>query len=1473
MGPLRTLTAAAVAVLLVAAPAGAAVLPSYGGADRETVIIGGASQGEPGETLAYSEVPADQPPPPNVNGQLGFGTPTPASPEPQLLILRATDATDGFVPFQTPVDRDGTPIRYAQINPASPRLTPRAGGVLVGRDPNQRAGARLRILVRDPGERFRQLPAAPDDVVRPDPGSGSAPEALAVDEGAGRVAVAAYDDPTRTGVFLGILGPSVESAVAHWDGTAWRREPLADPPGGETERRILAISATSPDNAWMLVQTVPDRGIVLLRRVVGEGGARWEEAPLGAPLFAAPSTPARGVTGVGALPAGQLLTATGDGVWIDARLSVGNAGERDATIFRRRDAGQATTFCDGEDTAGAALCDAPLGFTFGRRAGYRSFGFSGAGVGQRVVTNAVVVGGEEGQNLGDFAVLDGGRFSRRRGSSPPLRSSGGFTAVDRGWLQGPVRIADLPRPQKLAPWPVSVRTPFTAAAPEPGKPAGALTSQALAVGGTGAVARYLPERGWTREFLLTSTGAVTSPTLRGVAWPEPGRAYAVGDIGAMWLWRADTGLWERDPAAPIAFDGNLLGVAFDPSDAQRGYAVGQAGTILSYGKTWTPEVLPADVASADVTSVAFAGRQAIATAGSDVLVNDGGAWRVDTGVRDLLRTGRAAPQLLTAAGLPDGGAVVAGRGVVLVRDTAGGPWRLTRAPLPAQTAVAAGAVRTAAGVRALVSVVPERQYPPPYTPPPADPDLPPPVAPPFPLSGDGYVLRETEVGWRDEERLGFQSATPDRPVKADPIAAFVLGADGAGWAIGGWSGQADNVGRGTSASGLGSVVRSRVQTSGIYRYAPDGQPAGPPAQTAAPVDLDPALATFAVAGHAACEQPCAGLVEEQIAPDRNLAALRAKLGGLAGRAGAPRALLYTGGRLPNRRTDPMPRTELDRLAGLLGADNGGIPTYAAASGADTAGGTSAAFSAAFAGLPAPQGEASGARTHFAVDTDGPAGRVRVIVIDNSRGSLEASDPHQVPAEPQEPWLREQLRAAKAAGVPAVVVGSRDLNPRLTPRVNVAGDADRVAQLLVDEGASAYLYERPEEQRVSQIPAGGSRTIPQYGTGTLGYRSPLTQTTADEQPDALFGDTAFLLVSVDTSRRDPATNVAPVTARVIPLVEDLSLSAVDGTLLRRSRPALFQGLGRKPRAGDRWGPVSGSDGSPNPSGADPYTSFPPAQCLQANCGSRLTTEYRFTSSDPDILDFVRQDPASTNLRKPFQGQDGKVVADAASGLVCPFNAGESTVTVSAGGLSYQTRVRVLAGSVQQPCGTRPLDPSRFTQAPVPAAPASPPAAAPAGASPAPTPTPAPPPPPPPAAQQPPPAPRPPTPPLPAPPAVPAIPTDFPSPFAAQTSRVPVTPPPPAGAFARPIPPGGAVVRVTEEKREEEVAPEQQSAFAAYAADDHRPTSPYILGLVAIAALAGASINLGLRRRDRDRHRDLARVTTASRLSSTSVRRPR
>jgi hypothetical protein len=219
----------------------------------------------------------------------------------------------------------------------------------------------------------------------------------------------------------------------------------------------------------------------------------------------------------------------------------------------------------------------------------------------------------------------------------------------------------------------------------------------------------------------------------------------------------------------------------------------------------------------------------------------------------------------------------------------------------------------------------------------------------------------------------------------------------------------------------------------------------------------------------------------------------------------------------------------------------------------------------------------------------------------------------------------------------------------------------------------------------------------------------------------------------------------------------------------------------------------------------------------------------------------------------------VILDSKSGILCAFNAGNTVVTISAGGLSYSVPVTVLGGSVEQPCGTVPLAAGRFAKV---SSAASAGATSPPPPAPAPAPAPIAPPPPPPAAPA-----------APAPLAKPAI--KSPPPAAALLftplllalqNGVPAIPPPPPGAFARPIPPGGAGVRVFEEKKEEEEATEQSQAFAAYRAEDYRglpvgarayaganggnnsPTpAVYLLCLVVLAAAGGVTLRFGPRRR--------------------------
>src|SRR5208282_5550537 len=255
----------------------------------------------------------------------------------------------------------------------------------------------------------------------------------------------------------------------------------------------------------------------------------------------------------------------------------------------------------------------------------------------------------------------------------------------------------------LSPWPVSFRHALLAVAPQPQAPAGTLGSEALAVGTDGAVARYMPGLGWLPEALVSASGRRQTPRLRAVAWPAPNRAYAVGDEGQMWLWRGEVDRWEPDPAAPYQFEGNLLGIAFEASNPARGFAVGQGGVLLAYGKSWTQQPLPAESpcpegspqtsrctwADASFTSVSFAGSEAIVAyrvlpeTDTDryvggLIVNDGSGWHIDRGAAEAM--GSAVPW--ATAGLPDGGAAFSASDSVFEREGPQAPWKQTATPFP-----------------------------------------------------------------------------------------------------------------------------------------------------------------------------------------------------------------------------------------------------------------------------------------------------------------------------------------------------------------------------------------------------------------------------------------------------------------------------------------------------------------------------------------------------------------------------------------------------------------------------------------------------------------------------------------------------------------------------------------------------------------------------------------------------------------------
>jgi hypothetical protein len=1376
-----------------------------------------------------------------------------------------------------------------EASPLAGQMTADGAGAMVGTVPVG-AGAPPRevVLVRKPGGAFEQTAPLPEE------GEASLREGEALL--ARRAPLLAPLDEAGGGAGVLVVpvsgGKGVESRVLHWDGTRWNSETIAIPENSREDFRVLAIGASSPSNAWLLAQlstsgSYPTGSVALFRRVPLSGenaGFTWKPVALGGPAdaeahpltvpVAEGSPPLFTVPGTGEPPTvqSQIITVTSQGVWIDGERS--DAGASATLFFKPREESAGEHAAEGELSSswcvagGTPACQHELPEALPKGPSRSIAWASGSGFGERVIT-----GMQEGVSLR----LEGQTFERvlSLGAGKGAREDAGaqfgaaFATAKEGWLglsRLPIHLTLEPASSRVSPWPVPFRHALTAVAPQPGAPVGSLSSEALVVGDQGEVARYKPGAGWLPESLFGPGQRVQTPRLRAVAWPTPMRAYAVGDHGEMWLWRGEIGLWERDPATPVNFRGNLLGVAFDPTNPARGYAVGSpevgsSGALLRYGKTWVQEeALPPQVQGASFTAIVFAGSQAIVAYRKQpnparnefvggLLLNDGSGWRVDDGAAAAI--GAGIPEGLAA--LPDGGAAFVTSGSqgtrVFERESAGAPWQPVPTPLPRAGAGSLALFREGGALRAIAASggagsVAENEPPPP-------PGFAPNEVPPLPLGASGNessVLRQTASGWSDETHELNPLGEPeglyvnwDMPHRQEPVLGVLVDAGGTqGWAVGGEVN-----------------AEPRLQTASIERYPADG--AAPPGVGSSSVPLESGAATFAIGGGAQCATPCASRALAGIGPDVWLSSALQR----AGQIGV-RAFLYTGPRLTTGETSTKEPPvipygqELGRYAELLASSP--VPPYPAASPQDLNArplglgqGSEVTFTSAFAGFPEPLGglggigkgerqacaEAAGCEaSYYAFDSPGVGGTVRVVVLDDSAGG-------DVSAQ-QLSWLEGELSSAAASGLPAIVVGNADLDAQVR-----AGDAQagRVVQVLVNGGechcgASAYFYDSPQENVTKPLRA-GRESIPSFGSGTLGYVEVIRERHGDFN-----GASGFLLGQVDAAHRvpgTPVTNRAPVTARLIPNIGELALEAKDGILLRRSEPALFDALARRPHAGNRS--ALGSNEQPE---VDPYIPIP-ANCVGTACQSTaLLPEYTFSSSRPDIGDFVKPNLASSENHAVEQGPDGKPIHDPQSGLFCAYNAGTTIVTISAGGLSSALPVTIQPGSVRQPCGTTPLKelPPLSQQASVAPPPA--PAPAPTGAAPASTP---------------PPVPLPPAPP-PAPPAPvsPSAPAHVLAPFIPLVA--PVTPtlafvPLPVPTPARPTPPSGtsavtSPVEVAEHEEEEEEATESVSNQAvAYRASEQEPIPTYLLGIVALAALAGASA----RRRPRRGRREV-RVAPAT-----------
>jgi hypothetical protein len=1132
--------------------------------------------------------------------------------------------------------------------------------------------------------------------------------------------VAASEEPG--GVIGAFAVPAKESekpqtAVLHYDGHEWHKEEICFGTGCTkptlSSFTVIAIDATGPGNAWILGEKGnAEDGLEVFTREEG----KWRQQKLGPPGSLGARfherSPIVGTTVTAGRINAQPLTVTANGVWINAAVKVGSESF-DATVYLDRAEGDpgfgelTASWCDAGGTA-AELCTKPFGSElpagFGRSIAWPAT--PSEPFGRRVIT---------GVGQGAILSLSGETFTRipLAGGEAGTSQGAALDSPEEGWLGrtiGPLRLTRQPTASSLAPWPIPFRRPLTAIAPQPGMPVAGLESEALAVGDKGQVARYIPGQGWVAEFLQNSAGVRVTPRLRAVAWPEAGFAYAVGDEGAMWIWRKSTGFWEPDPAAPPnLIRGNFTGIAFDPAEPARGYAVGKQGLLLGYGRQWSQETLPVGVPpEANFTSVSFAGNEALATWRypqenprgfiGGVIANSGSGWQIvaETGSKD-------APILVS--GLPDGGAALAFQnGAVTERSGPGAPW-VEATENAGGYPVALAAVREGAVVGSVVSIWPEAGQAPAFA---EDEEQltngggegVPLLTGPYGLASRGFVERQTPTGWRDEQHESFPVPSghepTDLPREPDPILALLVSADGSsGWAVGGETGE--RVGN----------EKEQIQTASIMRY---GVSAAPPSNfRSVPIPAGATgTATFAIGGGAQCAGPCADQVGTGIGPEVWLSNAVARAATVPG----VRDFIYTGAGVASvaeeSATNRLGATlspaafgrEESAYAARLGASAGLLPVYPTPNRTDLDRTSSlATFAAAFSTVTSVPSEEL-ARGYYSFDTSGQGPPVRVIVLDYAARSL---------GEPQDCWLAQQLEGAKLASEAAIVVGVPDLGglareaaPPLDASETVAillnGTSPRLAsstcQIPEPGAASAYFFDFPEANQTYRLASGG-KSLPAFGSGTLGYvgGSGLPNFT---------GASGFLLASV--GGLNPATGVAPVSARLIPNVGELAIEAADGTLLRRSSTALFRGLARRPRGGGRCSGINPQRSceslSPNP-----YAPIP-SECRGVGCSTGIFPEYRFRSSRPDVANFVAVDKSSGNPRSVLVGSNGKPTADPTSGLLCAFNAGTTTVTLEAGGLAYSTVVTVQPGSVQRPCGTVPLE-NLPAEGPAVAAPVLPP----------------------------------------------------------------------------------------------------------------------------------------------------------------------
>jgi photosystem II stability/assembly factor-like uncharacterized protein len=833
--------------------------------------------------------------------------------------------------------------------------------------------------------------------------------------------------------------------------------------------------------------------------------------------------------------------------------------------------------------------------------------------------------------------------------------SAAFTGPTEGWIGGKAALGRWAPEQSanpLTPWPLPDRSPLTSVALMPGSQAAVGESGALAVGLDGATLRYDASTGWQVESPPRRAHHIN---LLGVAFAGPSSAFAVGQFGVILRW--DGTSWSEDPQSISLTQSQLNAVAF--ASTGEGWAVGANGTILHYdGSRWSIEEPPPADAGANVTSVAVAGSEAFAVVGGNLIRRPPGAGWEDVSQEELPQSPRPTPgRLHLVAGLPDGDVVAVGSSIMLVREGAGRDFEYAEQPLSG-VAVALAPFREAGGkLRAYVSVAPPVNaggetagFPP----------------------GDGELLRQTEGGWQDLSSSQYAGGAirGDGAVKSDPVLAVATDQTGGhAWAVGGYDGTEDAASRGTNQPL--SARSAGWRTASIWRYD-GGDSVRPPglAPSTPSLPANKGVVSFAFFTSPECKVQCSAVPDAQ--PDVNLSAATKQIAAYAAQPGGPAFAMLGGNAVGplEHENGAEPPADFARLPELL-APLGGLPTFAAIGRSDQPYETP--WSEAFAEAPAPFGTgapaagitpvSSGSQTpngdvhrYYAFDAHQNGATLRVIVLDNSAGALEAG----AATEGQLQWLEAQLAGAHGQGLPVVVIASVPLQE--------ATDGEAVASLLASSGVLAVFTtsaRRLDERRLIPEHTPGVPKIPEYEGASLGYQKPQNN------------GVKWYFVSANTQARE-------VEVAAVPVIASLALKPLDGLSVARSLTLQFEAVGRRPPgtlatiAGRSEEPSE--PGEPFP-GYDNYVEIPSPSCGKTPC---VPPSYAFASSDPTIGEFV--EPSGPGSPLPKLDSGGHPIPSSVSGLFCAYNAGTTTVSITTGLLSYSQPVTVKPGGFGSPCGT-------------------------------------------------------------------------------------------------------------------------------------------------------------------------------------------